>query len=162
MFHRSSSLIGQKRVEKCSTSRLSLEKQLTPKNVWGLGPKEMRGSSPPPPPYHPCRASRPARSLRPECTKAHLPLPARREAQGLQSFLQFRDVHQPVPAAAQLLQELFEKAVKLVFLASHGGRQEASSAAQHSHAAPREPREVGKPHPQAEPGASEGAALRAV
>ena len=127
MFHRSSSLIGQKRVEKCSTSRLSLEKQLTPKNVWGLGPKEMRGSSPPPPPYHPCRASRPARSLRPECTKAHLPLPARREAQGLQSFLQFRDVHQPVPAAAQLLQELFEKAVKLVFLASHGGRQEASS-----------------------------------
>ena len=149
-------------MENCSTTGLSLVKQLTPKNVWGLGPKEMRGSSPPPPPYHACRASRPARSLRPERTKAHLLLPAWREAQGLQSFLQFRDVHRPVPAAAQLLEELFEKAVELVFLASHGGRQEAPSAAQHGHTAPREPREVGKPDRQAEPGASKGAALRAV
>lgn len=115
--------------------------------------KGLKGSSPPPPPYHPSRASSLALSLRRERTADHLPVLAGRDAHSFQSFLQFDDVHRSVPVAVQLLEELFKKAIGFVFLASHGGQQEAPYAAQHGHAVPRDPEKWESPsrRPQAEP-----------
>lgn len=83
------------------------------------------------------------------------PPPRHGGSPGPQSFLQFRRCPPARPRGGPASGRALEKAVELVFLASHGGQQEASFI-RSMVTQPREPREVGKPQPQAEPGASEG------
>ena len=71
----------------------------------------------------------------PERITAHLLVLAHRDAHSFQFFLQFCDVHRPVP----VMEELFKKAVGFLLLASHGGQQEAPYSAQHADTALRVP-----------------------
>lgn len=75
----------------------------------------------------------------PERITAHLLVLAHRDAHSFQFFLQFCDVHHPVPVMVQFVEELFKKAVGFLLLASHSGQQEAPYSAQHADTALRVP-----------------------